>query len=161
MKYKISPITTLDELYRTKGAPTGNVIVDAFVEYLMHSNSRKAQDAALCLGVETRWLSESLRIFIGMNLSDAILEWRMRKALDLMDDEQLSLEEIAHRCSYSQFNHFAEAFQKRWGVSPYTYRTGEEPTNALYDCNKSAKTRRELFERIQALKNRNNPAPTE
>ena len=156
---KITQVTTVDQLYKSQDQETGNIIVDALVYYLRHSKSHKAADAALFLDVEQRWLNDSVRIFVGTTLQRLIQEWRLRTALDLLDNQELSLLEVAQRCGYRQDRQFSDAFMNRFGVTPLAYRTGSQPNNGRYDSNQSAQAQREFQAKIEALRRRDNIAP--
>lgn len=150
----IKQIATVEELYPGTGAETGNVVVDAVVEYATHTLCPTAEDAAVCLGVEQRWLSLSIKIFVGVTLPQFLWEWRLRRALDMLDDESLSYDVIAERNGFSNSKHMAEAFRKFFKVSPYQYRTESLYYHCYTELYNSAKKRQEALERVRQLKAR-------
>lgn len=152
----IKQITTVEQLYKSQGAATGNVIVDAIMEYVKCTSSHSGEEAAVCLGVNQRWLSHSIKIFVGVTLSQFILEWRVRQALDLLDNESLSYDEVASRTGFSSYQHFSEAMCKLFGVTPYQYRTESVLNHGRSELYNSRKKQQAIVDIVKKLKSRNN-----
>lgn len=51
-----------------------------------------------------------------------LTESRMKYALKLLENTQLSVKEIAHKCGYSDQLYFSNTFRKHYGKSPREYR---------------------------------------
>jgi AraC-like DNA-binding protein len=51
-----------------------------------------------------------------------VQDLRILRAAKPLAGARYSIDEIAHRINYSSRNHFPEAFKKRSGKSPTTYR---------------------------------------
>lgn len=151
---EIKQITTVDELYQNQGAKTGQIVVDAVVDYIRRVTSHSADDAAHFLNVNRRWLSESLLIFVGVSLHDFIKQWRLKQAVDLLDDETLSLHEVALRCGYKETKSLIQAFRHLYGTTPLTYRTGHVRRNSLYHVNNDVECRKKAEENARQLKQR-------
>lgn len=51
-----------------------------------------------------------------------LLEYRLQKSKDLLNNKDLSIQEIAYRCGFKDANYFSKAFKKYTGQSPYHYK---------------------------------------
>ena len=151
----IKQITTVEELYKTKGAPTGQTAVDAIVDYVKRVKSHSAQEVALCLNVDQRYLNETMKLFVGVTLKEFILQWRMLQAIDLLDDESLSVEEVARRCGFKLEKNLIAAFRARYGTTPYAYRNSSVFRNNNYRFNREAHQRKRIIENAEKLRSRN------
>ena len=158
----IKQITTVEELYKTKGAPTGQTAVDAVVDYVKRVKTHSAQEVALCLNVDQRYLNETMKLFVGVTLKEFILQWRMRQAIDLLDDENLSVGEVARRSGFKHEKNLIAAFRARYGTTPYAYRNGSVFRNSNYRFNREAHQRKRIIENAEKLRSRNEkPTPNE
>jgi len=148
-------VTTIDALWANPTTPTGVVIIDAVVEILNKSNTHSVEDVAAFFDVSSRHLSGALQLMLGLSLGQLIKEWRIRQVLALLDQRpDLSINEIAQRCGYSMENNMVLQFRKRFGTTPYIYRTGEVRRNGNYPMNESAASRRQLLDSAKQLKER-------
>lgn len=151
---EIKQIATVEELYRAKGARTGNIFVDGVVEFLQHVPSCEASDCAKYLKVDQRTLTSVIRIFLGKSLKEVILQWRLMQTIDLLDDPQIPFESIALRCGYRSVKQLEASMKKYYGTTMETYRSGKVRRNSNYDINKSAQSRQEILQAAKNLKNR-------
>ena len=156
----IKQITTVDELWQTKGAPTGQTAVDAVVDYVKRVKSHSAQEVALFLNVDQRYLNETMKLFVGVTLKEFIMQWRMRQAIDLLDDESLTVEQVARRCGFRREKDLIAALHTRYGTTPYAYRNGSVIRNSNYRFNQESHQRKQIIENAEKLHSRNEkPAP--
>lgn len=56
-----------------------------------------------------------------------IISLRLEKARQLLQESDLSLEEIAARCSLSSANYLCRIFRQRFGITPGKYRKNPDP----------------------------------
>ena len=158
----IKQITTVEELWNTAGAPTGQIAVDAVVDYVKRVNSHSAQQVAFYLNADQRFLNETMKLFVGVSLKEFIMQWRMRQAIDLLDDENLSVEEVAHRCGFRREKNLIAAIHARFGTTPYAYRNGSVLRNGNYRFNQETHQRKSIIENAEKLHSRNDkPTPKE
>ncbi len=52
---------------------------------------------------------------------------RMNKARNLLDNEKLSIGEVAWRCGYDDHNYFSRVFKKYFGMTPKQYQLRQQP----------------------------------
>lgn len=122
---KIQQITTLEELIQSEGVPTGNVIVDAFVEWVKANRSNQVTDAAEALGIPQRLLSDTIKFFVGTTAQNFILRWRMKQLLTLLDDPDITNEDAARRCHFTSVTYVEILMKKYYQTTLRAYRTGQ------------------------------------
>lgn len=137
-------IESVEELYKAQ-EPTGEIIIDAVVDAVRKTKTQKPGDIALLLDVDRRNLSIAFELLTGMTLNTLLQEWRMLQAHDLLDDKNLSVEEVANRCGFKQQKNLILAFRRRWGTTPYAYRTGKLLRNSNYVVNKDYRSRKKAL----------------
>ncbi len=131
---------SVEELYRMDEA-TGEVIVDEVVRALRKSSTQWAGDIAILLNVDRRSLSIAFELLTGMPLNKMVREWRLLQARDLLSDMSLSVQEVANRCGFKQQKNLITAFRKRFGTTPYAFRTGKIIRNSNYLINRQTRKR--------------------
>ncbi len=58
----------------------------------------------------------------GVSCMDDVIDFRLRKARDLLAYTEQSVAEIAEQCGYKNVEHFCRQFHKNIGVTPRTFR---------------------------------------
>ncbi|NIB42429.1 helix-turn-helix transcriptional regulator [Pseudomaricurvus alkylphenolicus] len=74
------------------------------------------------VGLNRRKLTEGFKQAFGETVAVYALEVRMRKGYQLLNETQLSVQEIAEYCGYGHPHNFTIAFQRRFGCSPSQIR---------------------------------------
>lgn len=152
---KIEQITTLEELYKSGGAKTGNVFVDGMVEFLQSTKSLQVSEAAEFLGISPRLLTDTIKLFVGVMPKEMIPRWRVMQALDLMDaNPEMNREEVAQACGFS-LRGLEVNMQKHYGTTIDAYHLGKTRRNDTYFTDSSARVGvRRILENAQKLKKR-------
>lgn len=70
------------------------------------------------------YVSRLLKQELGMTFVAYLTQLRMKKAVQLLNGTELSINEIAERVGYDTQHYFSTAFKKMNGVSPNQYRKG-------------------------------------
>ncbi len=79
-------------------------------------------DIARAAGYSPNYLSRKFREAAGIGVHEYLVFIRLQHAaLELITTDD-SITEIALRCGFSDSNYFKDAFKKRYGVTPRTYR---------------------------------------
>ena len=138
-------VESVEEMYHAR-EPTGEVIIDSVLDALRKTRTQRSSDIALLLDVDHHQLNAAFKMLTGMNLSTLITEWRMLQAKDLLDDKSLSVQAVANRCGFRQKKNLILAFRRRWGTTPYAYRTGKLLRNSNYVVNKDYHTRKNALD---------------
>ncbi|WP_050696819.1 response regulator [Anaeromassilibacillus senegalensis] len=98
--------------------------VKHYIEENFSMEAFSLTDAADYTHVSPQHLSRVFRQSTGITFMDYITRVRIRKAIELLADEDLKMYEIAERVGYSSQHYFSSAFKKVLGVSPMEYKKG-------------------------------------
>ena len=74
------------------------------------------------LHISPQHLSRVFRHENGITFVDYITRVRIRHAMEMLEDDQMKVYEIAERAGYSSQHYFSNAFKKMLGVGPTEYR---------------------------------------
>lgn len=72
--------------------------------------------------IHPRYLSRLLKKYTGKGFMEIILELRMEKAVFLLQNTQLTINEIGEKCGFSNMNHFYNHFKKTYNKTPKEFR---------------------------------------
>lgn len=121
----------LEQLYSTRQNP--NVEISAtdklkiyearelLVRNLQQSPPTIPQLARMT-GTNENKLKKGFREIFGKSVYNYLLSHRMEKAIEMMEDQKLSLDEIADRIGYGDSAHFSRAFKNEKGIPPGQFR---------------------------------------
>ena len=121
---------TVEELY-FKLRSAGSVEIPVLREispYLTRSPGLRLKDLAKHLEVKPSELSAAIHLLTGETFDALLNKWRMYKALDLLKDTELTLEQVAEQSGYSQYKHLAKAMKRELQMTPFEYRHGYRRT---------------------------------
>lgn len=85
-------------------------------------NNSKVQFYADKLCISRQYLSKIVKDKTGISIGKAIATMRTKKAIRLLHDPNLSIQQIADRLSFPDQSTFGKFFKKQLGVSPLKYR---------------------------------------
>ncbi len=89
----IRQIASVEELYRSKGAPTGEMIVDAVVEFVKCKKTHSAEEVALHFNQKRVWISGALQMLVGVPLQERKGILDNARQLKLRNDEPATKED--------------------------------------------------------------------
>lgn len=69
-------------------------------------------------GVSRTQLFRKLKSLTGMSASEFIRDFRLRKAYQLLNEDQLTVSEVIHATGFNSRSYFYNAFKKKFGVAP-------------------------------------------
>ena len=67
------------------------------------------------------YFSRFFKLSTGMNVTDYLIEVRMKAAISLLKERQYKIYEISERCGYKSSKYFAKAFKQYTGYTPTEY----------------------------------------
>lgn len=113
--------------------PTDSIknVVKQAVQYI-NSNyfeELSLSDLAIQFNVESSYFSKMFRQETGESLMVYISRLRIEKAIEYMQNREISLTEIAFMVGYDDYTYFSRVFRKVAGKSPRDYRTGLSPSH--------------------------------
>lgn len=96
--------------------------VRTYVEQNYWREEFSLQEAADAVNLSVQYLSKLFRKEMGVTFVDYLTSVRIRKSIDLFQNEELKIYEIAERVGYATQHYFSNVFKKNLGVSPAEYR---------------------------------------
>ena len=87
-----------------------------------HSDVVTLKDIASHFSYHPNYISSLIHKETGRKFTEILLEKRMERALLLMKNTSLSLEEISALLGYSNHSNFYKAFKKYYGITPREYQ---------------------------------------
>lgn len=87
------------------------------------------EDLARHAGVSIRQLERLFRSKLGFTIKEHYLRLRLDRGRALLTETSLPVTEIAVACGFVSASHFAEAFRRRYGISPTEARRGNPALN--------------------------------
>ena len=106
---------------RTQGLPVSQTALDEYIDqhWLQEiSLSAAAEHWMLSEG----YFSEVVKRLTGRNYPDYLNGRRVQRAMEMMNDRQLTITEIAERAGFNNYKTFSRCFRKYYHVSPSDYR---------------------------------------
>jgi two-component system response regulator YesN len=84
---------------------------------------------AQSMHVSSVYLSRMIKQDIGISFVNILTQVRIKKAIELLNSTNLTINEISERVGYDTQHYFSTSFKKMIGVSPKQYRKGEAFSN--------------------------------
>ena len=117
-------LSALPSLPRHKNDPAERI--RAYVEE-HYSTPLTLRETADALGYEYHYLSRLFRKTMGMSFAEYLSLFRHRRALELLEDGELSITEIASESGYGSLRSFHLHFARLQGCTPREYQAGLPP----------------------------------
>lgn len=99
--------------------------IQAAREILLHdiaSEPPTTEALARQVGTNEYLLKKGFKLLYGNSVFNYLINHRVEKAIELMNDTTLSLDEIAARVGYADSAHFSRAFKRVKGIPPGQFR---------------------------------------
>lgn len=71
------------------------------------------------------YLTRQFKAKYGYGIYEYVLQVRMTRAKELLQNPEIKIQEVAERVGYADKNYFSKAFRTYYGESPTEYRSGE------------------------------------
>jgi AraC-like DNA-binding protein len=79
-------------------------------------------ELARCVGINDRKLKEGFREVFGTTVFGCLHDYRMTQARQLLLEDRLSVQQVAHAVGYRSLSSFSGAFKNQFGSPPKTFR---------------------------------------
>ena len=86
------------------------------------ANQITAEDLARDISLSSRQLSRVLSDIYGMSFREKLLEVRLHRAAQLLEQTELNIDKVALAVGYRSFSGFHRSFMKFFGCTPFEYR---------------------------------------
>jgi two-component system response regulator YesN len=87
----------------------------------------KIKDMAANLGISESTLSKLFKNRTGYSIVEYVVRNRMRHALELLQERNTSINEVAEAVGYKDYRYFCELFKKHFHITPYEFKKGAMP----------------------------------
>lgn len=97
-----------------------NVLMD-FTEKTWNRTDLKVDDFSKNLGLSKSQLYRKLKAITGKSLNTFVKEYRLQKAVDLLEKQKGNIAEIAFETGFNSPAYFSKCFQDTYGILPSSY----------------------------------------
>jgi len=97
-----------------------NILMD-FTEKIWSKTDLKIDDFSKNLGLSKSQLYRKVKFLTGKSLNSFLKEFRLQKALNLLDNQKGNISEIAFEAGFNSPAYFSKCFQDTYGVLPSSY----------------------------------------
>lgn len=88
-----------------------------------YNRSISIEDIAKFVGIERTYLYKLFKEYLYASPSTWLKEFRLKRAVKMMENNSLSINEIAYHTGFYDVSHFYRAFLKKYNVTPKKYRS--------------------------------------
>lgn len=101
-----------------------NIYISAAVRYIKahYPEDITVDRIAAHLGISRKYLFTIFKKSMGISTKDYIVDYRMKKACELLGNDDLSIGNVAYSVGYKDALTFSRMFKSKIGVSPTEYR---------------------------------------
>ncbi|WP_237389542.1 response regulator transcription factor [Bacillus sp. USDA818B3_A] len=102
----------------------GKLIIDSVRQYLDQHYASEISLTSLSelFHINSAYLSETFKNYVGQNFSDYLVNVRMEKAKRFLRDEELKIIDVANLVGFSNSGYFSTVFKKHFGQTPVEFR---------------------------------------
>lgn len=95
--------------------------VSQYIEQNYHRYDLSLMELSTTFGMSKTILCQQFKDAFGITIGDCILNCRMQRAREMMDEGYHNVAYIAEKCGYEDAGYFSKCFKKYFGVSPKAY----------------------------------------
>lgn len=98
--------------------------IKSMMEYV-HKNYRKnikISDIANFQNISEGTCNRLFNKYVHLSPMNYVIEYRLQKAKELLNETDLNMTEIADRCGFNSSSYFTEMFKRQFGITPREYR---------------------------------------
>ncbi len=120
------------EKYRKKSEPvsvekrySARVYVEYAIDFIRNNyrTSVKIGEVADHIGINRSYLSRNFKKETGMAPQEYLINYRLERAAELLTEGEDSIGAISTHVGYADQMTFSKAFKKKYGITPWKYRT--------------------------------------
>ena len=116
----------LKQLHELMSYPSIIKKVKQFIQSNYHREELSLLEAAEHVNLSPQHLSRIFKSKMGITFVDYLTQVRIGKAIELFDDEELKMYEIAEKVGYTTQHYFSSVFKKELGISPIDYKSNKK-----------------------------------
>lgn len=92
------------------------------VEKNISNENFSVDDICKSIGISRIQLYRKVKALLGYTVNDYILDRRLKKAVYMLNNENLTISEIAYLVGFSSANYFSTSFKAKYGYPPSEYK---------------------------------------
>lgn len=92
--------------------------VRGYVEANLDNSDANIDDMASKVAVSKTTLNRRLKSLIGITAAQLLIDARLQKAKALLDEQSLTVSEVAYQCGYTDAKYFSKCYKAKYGVTP-------------------------------------------
>ncbi len=119
------------ELSRVPPVPVQEHRVRKILMLIESQPARSIHELAAQFNLSHSHLQHLFKQHTGSRLGHVMLEQRLLKAADLLENSTMSVKEIAYAVGYEHTSSFIRAFERRFAQAPRSYRQHKQPQEML------------------------------
>jgi AraC-like DNA-binding protein len=97
-----------------------NLVMEG-VERIWDKNDTTTPDFAREVGMSKSQLARKLKTLSDLSPNDFLKEYKLRKAIALMEDRKMNIAEVTMAIGFSNPSYFTKCFRKRFGLAPSNF----------------------------------------
>ncbi len=124
IEYLIQLAKLIIEKVRIARFSNGKLIIDNVRHYLDKHYASEISLTSLSelFHINSAYLSETFKNYVGQNFSDYLVKLRMDKAQQFLKDKELKIIDVANLVGFSNSGYFSTVFKKHFGQTPVEFR---------------------------------------
>lgn len=124
MLFSVMTPTFFQEPQKREMNGSAKEYVEIAIEYIKKNYSQKISVSSIAyyIGLNRSYLGSLFKKHTKMTPVDFIMEFRMKKALELLSNDKLNISDVARNVGYDDAMLFSKNFKKRYGLCPTEYR---------------------------------------
>jgi two-component system response regulator YesN len=116
----------LEQLQELMSYPSIIKKVKQFIQNNYYREELSLLEAAEYVNLSPQHLSRIFKNKMGITFVDYLTQVRIGKAIELFEDEDLKMYEIAEKVGYTTQHYFSSVFKKELGISPIDYKSNKK-----------------------------------
>ncbi|MUH36168.1 helix-turn-helix domain-containing protein [Zobellia amurskyensis] len=115
--------------------------LEAEIESNLNNDQFGVDSLAQSMGMSRSNLHRKLQKALGVSTSQFIREYRLKRALEILKQEEITASEVAYRVGFSSATYFSTSFQKFYGYTPgdAKHKAEDEVESPILEINTSAR----------------------
>ena len=93
-----------------------------FVEKNIDNPEYNVESFVSDMGGSRTLLYRKINEITGMSIKEFILDMRLKRSAQLLEDTQMTVSEIAYQTGFSDAGYFSVCFKKHYGISPTEFK---------------------------------------
>ncbi len=118
----INPVSNTNTTPNADDLFVGKVM--AIIENNLSNPSLSVDMIGAEMGMSSTHLYRKLKEITGHSTKEIILNYRMKKAADMIENNEGNVTEVMYAVGFSSLSSFSKSFKTRFGVSPSDYKVG-------------------------------------